>query len=143
MVLISILVAACGAKPPSELPTPQVKITQAPPVEQQAADYLSTWQKDYVTLYGMLSSASRSQISQEEFLAAYEEANNNLSLISMTGAVKNIITDPASAQVNFAVTYTTALFGDLQQDAVVTDWKMAAGKCAGIRVPFWQNSQWQ
>ncbi len=137
LVLTSLLAAACGAKAPSELPTPQVKITQAPPVDQLAADYLAAWQKeDYAAMYAMLSSASKSALTEEEFLAVYEEANNNLSLISLAGTIKNIVTDPATAQATCAVTFTTALFGDLQREAVVRfvfengNWKVGWDKGA-------------
>ena len=131
LTMLSLLLAACGAKPPAELPTPQLKVTQAPPVDQNAEEFLAAWQEeDYAALYAMLSGASKAQLPEEQFLAAYEEANNNLSLISLDGVIKNITTNPDSAQITYAITYTTALFGEIQKEALVNfgleggDWKV-------------------
>ncbi|MCJ7520370.1 MAG: hypothetical protein MUO42_11960, partial [Anaerolineaceae bacterium] len=86
LVIISIAAAACGGNLPlsQELPTPQIKVSSAPKVDDAARAFLGAWEsKNYDAMYQLLSNASRQAISVEDFSTFYKDTAVNMNLQSL------------------------------------------------------------
>jgi penicillin-binding protein 2 len=115
----SLPFAASPKSTPTSLPAPEVRVTSAPAADGAALmqAYLTAWQNDdYPSMYAMLTPASQQAISADDFAARYRNTMNALTLKQLSYEILSQTTDPAAAQVNFRVTYTTNLFGELQRE---------------------------
>ena len=116
-VVLSLVMVSCGNPEPSALPTPQIRRTAAPDVESVVAAYLDAWSReDYAAMYDLLSTASRSGISQADFSAIYEGIAINMTLQSLDAQLISASTNPSSANAKFSVTFDTGVFGTFSRE---------------------------
>lgn len=127
LVLVSILlISSCT---PAEvtpvatatLPPPGVTTFPAPDPGAAVGAFLDAWgEREYASMYAMLSPASQQSISEEDFIARYEEVTR---LMALVGLDYEIFTDlrmnPQEAQVGIRVTYRTAVAGDLVRENLI------------------------
>lgn len=107
-------------QPTPTLPAPAVHVTPAPDVDAAIDDFFGAWQaEDYPAMYARLTSASRSEVSEEDFIARYLSTAAALTLKFETGIACTLLSklvDPGSAQVQVRVEYNTNLFGTLTRE---------------------------
>jgi len=119
LVILSIAAAACGGNLPlsQELPTPQIKVSSAPKVDDAARAFLGAWESEnYDAMYQLLSNASRQAISVEDFSTFYEDTAVNMNLQSLKTEFISSATNPASASAKFKATFTTGIFGLFERE---------------------------
>jgi len=119
VILLAFLAGACrgGSADPSELPTPQINVTSVPEVEDSVNAFLNAWKSfDYATMYGLLSTASKQAISQEDFIKYYEESSFSLNLKSLDISLRSTSKNPADASAVFSVGYTSGVFGTFERE---------------------------
>jgi penicillin-binding protein 2 len=118
--LVLVFLTACnGVFVPgtSNLPTPPVGVTHAPDAETAMRAYLDAMMvEDYATMYAMLTQSSQDALKQADFEARYKDALNHMSVSKMGYSILSALTNPASAQISFRVTYKTVTFNDIQRD---------------------------
>ena len=106
-----------GSTKPSALPTAQVTIIPAPDANSAVRTFLDAQvQGDYPSMYGMLSKASQTAISQTDFASRYTSALDAMSANSTAYNILSSLTNPQSAQAVFHIVYHTVLFGDIARD---------------------------
>ena len=123
------LLAACGLlgggpadgsplTPAATLPDPGISITPPPNSEGTAGAFLNAWaQKNYAGMYSLLSALSRDAITQEDFAARYAAAAEQMTLREIeTNILAALPKSESEAEVQFRVTFKTALVGDLSRD---------------------------
>lgn len=118
-VIIVLLISSCAKSEPEPqgLPTPQAKITSVPEVEGIAQQYLDLWTgSDYAAMYAMLTDTSKQAISQEEFVAYYQDSATSTTLQSLENELLFTSKNPASASANYKTTFTTTLFGSFERE---------------------------
>ncbi|MBI4733045.1 MAG: hypothetical protein HY781_13145, partial [Chloroflexi bacterium] len=115
------LLAACGrATLTPELPTPPTYTTPAPSVESAISAYLDAFAlEDFTGMYNLLSQESRASVTEEDFAKKHNDALNAMSAGTVEYAIHSTLTNPDNAQVSYAVTYKTVLFGDITREFVV------------------------
>lgn len=118
LVIISMTAAACGGeKPVNELPTPQIKVSAAPKVDDAAQAFLSAWESEnYDAMYQQLSSASQQALSADDFSAFYKDTAVNMNLQSLKTELISSTTNPASASASFKAAFTTGVFGLFERE---------------------------
>ena len=125
--LLLLFLAACAGtettsvfpKPTktSSLPTPQVVVTHVPDAEPVLAAYLDALLvENYPSMYAMLTQASQTAVSQDDFASRYTNALNSMTVIKMEYQILSSLTNPQSAQMAFHILYHTTLFGDIARD---------------------------
>jgi len=131
LMIFSLIISACASQAPENLPTPQTKVTSVPEIDVSAQSFLDSWEsEDYVTMYGMLSSASRQAITQDGFITYYQDTATNATLQSIAAQILATSINPNSASAKYIVTFTTALFGDFEREMTMTytweedNWKL-------------------
>lgn len=131
LILIVIFITACssstdgpsifgGSTPTSSLPTPAVGITPAP--DAQAAFnnfYDALKENNYEAMYGMLSQASQSAISLEDFSKRWNDALNEMSAANFEVNILTSQMGPRNAEVGYSITYQTVLAGDIQRNIIM------------------------
>lgn len=120
------LLAACGlfspgpsasGTPTATLPGPGVSTELPPNPEGTASAFLNAWaQKDYAGMYALLSPLSQDAISQEEFLARYDDAAAQMTLTAIETSILSAFPHELEAEVQYRVTFHTALVGDVTRD---------------------------
>ncbi len=127
IMIAVILISACNnntstdagsqATATSGLPTPQVEVTRTPDAESAAQAFLDAWSAgDYAAMYEMISGVSRDAISQEDFVAFYQDSAYNLTLHELNVVVLSALTNPSTAVVAYQVTYHTLLMNEFTRD---------------------------
>jgi penicillin-binding protein 2 len=129
LVLILTFLAACSSgvpgvpsffASPTPLPTPQAVITPAPDATAAITKYLAALQADdFETMYNMLAQASREAITLEDFSRRWNDSLNNMSASSIEYTINSSQISPYNAEIGYAVTYKTALVGDIQRNILV------------------------
>ena len=132
LFFLVILLAAVSCSPASQavpptstiasgpLPTPRLKITEAPDVQTSAESFLSYWQaEDYENMYAMLSQVSRDAITFDQFVARYKDAAASLTLQELNSQVLSTLTNPTSSQVAYRTTFDTSMFEQIQRDMIM------------------------
>lgn len=130
VLLLIIILAACtpppstGPQPTGEvtatLRDPVVSTTGVPDVSVVAQAFLDAWKaEDYSQMYALLGPVSQDAITLEDFQQRYQDTAVNLSLKSLDYEILSSLTNPATAQVAYRVTFVTSLSGDLQRDMVM------------------------
>lgn len=126
IILLMAVLAGCNqgtpevTEPPQDtatpgLATPVIQTTQAPNVENAVLEFLNYWSAgDYGAMYALLSPASQSQISEEDFTLEYRNLAVELALESLDFSILSSFVDPSQAQVAVSVTYDSKLFDDYQ-----------------------------
>ncbi|HUH95867.1 MAG TPA: penicillin-binding transpeptidase domain-containing protein [Anaerolineales bacterium] len=104
---------------PTPLRTPPVGITHVPDAESAMTIYLEALKNgDYAAMYALLSKATQNSISQADFGKKYDDALNTMSASKLDYQLLSEQLNPTSAQVNFQITYHTALVGDIQRTII-------------------------
>ncbi len=128
LVLLTLLLVACsrsaggptlapGTTPMMTGTPPVVGITHAPEAEAAMGNFLEALKKyDFISMYAMTSQATQESLSQEAFVAKYNDALNTLGAAKLDYQLLSETKSPSAAQVGFRITYHTALVGDLQRD---------------------------
>ena len=126
-MFLLILLAAASCTPAGEsvtptaaatstaLPTPSLKITEAPSAQNSAETFLGYWQaEDYENMYAALAQVSRDAITFDDFVARYKETAASLTLQELNFQTLSTLTNPTSAQVAYRVLFDTTMFTQLQ-----------------------------
>src|SRR5271157_663749 len=129
-MMIFLLLTACTPEtnggsiipffvPSPTLRPPMVAITSVPDAKSAMTKYLDALKNgDYATMYSLLSKASQSTISQTDFGKKYDNALNTMSASKLDYQLLSEQLSPTQAQVNFQITYHTALVGDIQRTII-------------------------
>jgi penicillin-binding protein 2 len=128
-----VFLSACGlagiAGGTPTLPPPGVTTVPSPSVETAMRSYLDAMLvEDYNSMYAMLNQASQDRLGEEEFANRYLNDLDAMSLSKMDYTILSTLTDPAAAQVNFRITYHTALFGDLSRENFIANFNLEGGQ---------------
>lgn len=118
-----LVLTACGRAAPTStaLPTPLTYNTPVPSVEIAIRTFLDALQADdYASMYALLTQASRAAITEDEFAKKYRDALIAMSAGQVEYTIQSTLTNPATAQTAYRVTYKTVLFGDISRDFVAT-----------------------
>jgi penicillin-binding protein 2 len=113
------------------LPPPDTRVTRAPSAQLAAQAFLDSWEKtDYQSMYGQLTAESQGSITPEKFAEKYGNVMNEATVVGLDYTIDSAPTTPDSAEIRYKVILHTAIFGDLQRDAVMNlrlqqgDWKV-------------------
>ena len=129
--ICTLLAAGCGGNISTQLPTPKIKVTTAPDVDNAVTSFLIAWKSgDYDAMYSLLSKPSKDMISLENFQAAYEDAASNMTLSSLEPELLRTTKNPTSATATTRVVYRTGRFGDFEREITIPlimedlDWRV-------------------
>lgn len=117
LVILSLLLSACGAGGPAALPTAVVAVNTAPNVESSVRAYLEAWSAgNYTAMYEMLTAASKSAITAEDFVARYANVATQTNLFRVDYEILQSLTNTRDAQVGYRVTLNSAVIGPITRD---------------------------
>lgn len=127
--ILLLAVAAC-AKPvvtptvvPSatrELPTPIIHVTEQVDVLPVAESFLNAWKDEaYEAMYNQLTSLTKDAVPFETFEKIHRDSAIAMTLQEMEYQILSTLVNPASAQVNYRVTYHTSLLGEITRESVM------------------------
>lgn len=126
---ILLTLAGCGSPPPASTPVPPTSTSRPtpiptptlPPPEDTAQQFLSAWQlADYATMYRLLTSDARADISEEAFAERYRQAQDTARVTHVRAAPRSTLRRAQTANVAVHVEWDTALVGLLQADTTLT-----------------------
>ena len=123
IALLTFLTACSGGSSifPTEtsLPQPIVTVSPAPKADAALMAYLDAFKaEDYNTMYGSLSKVTQDSITLEDFAKRNRDALNEMSAGSFDYEVLSSLVNPYTSEVNFRITYHTALVGDIQREMI-------------------------
>ncbi|MBX3047085.1 MAG: hypothetical protein KF698_08830 [Anaerolineales bacterium] len=120
LALLSIVLSACGLGQSQALPTPQINVSAAPDAELAVRSYLDAWNAgDYPSMYTMLTAESRSQITEEDFVARYADVATQANLFRVDYEILQSLINPQTAQVGYRVTLNSAVIGPITRDTAI------------------------
>jgi penicillin-binding protein 2 len=107
-----------------------------PPADEAAFAFLQAWERgDYPAMYSLLSPTAQEQVSEEEFMATYDQVVQEATVLDVTTRILAAYQPDTYAEVAFAVTFRTALAGDFDVQNVMplafeegrwgVDWSLA------------------
>jgi len=99
-------------------PTPTLPPTPIVARPETAAEaFLNGWERaDYTTMYGLLAPSVKTQFSQEDFEALYQNSLAEAAVTSLRAQVLAVLDSGYSAQVDWTVTLQSAVLGPLTFD---------------------------
>lgn len=122
---IMLALDACDViSPPSEAlevtVTPRPTPSPAPaPADFTARIFLEAWGKsNFAGMYGALTPATRTKISQDDFVTRYKDIVQEATITKITPTLTHITEEGSTATAKFHVKYETAVLGALEQDNV-------------------------
>ena len=133
-ILMLIVFTACSVQPQptptaepiqtttpvSELPTPVVQITKVPDATVSATIFLQCWKDhDYLTMFELTSSTTKSQLNADNFALRYQEAETGMTLRDIDFSLGAPTTLSTSVSYPFHITYHTNAVGDIERDMVM------------------------
>jgi penicillin-binding protein 2 len=102
---------------PATLPANQADLSEVSIVAQE---YLDAWKvDDYPSMYKLLTSISRSAISQDEFVQHYESVAVEAALSAVDYQILSLLANQDTAQVSYQVTLKSMLVGDISRETVM------------------------
>jgi penicillin-binding protein 2 len=105
-----------------------VSVTHVPDSKSAADSFLQAWKnEDYASMYGLLTDASQGAISESDFEKRYRDVAVSLTLTTLDFQVLSYVTNPASAQATYQVTFHTILFGDITPDHMLMNLSLKKG----------------
>jgi penicillin-binding protein 2 len=105
-----------GTAVPS-LPAPQVTIVAGQDPSGVAGQYLRSWdERAFDTMYALLSSASQSASSAEDFAARYEDFRRKAAITHIGAEVLATQVDSTSAKVSTRIAYSSGMAGDFSRE---------------------------
>jgi penicillin-binding protein 2 len=128
VLVIALLLPACAPvrqAPTATAPAAVVEATRTlrpvsptiirpPSVEQAANAFLAVWQaEDYPAMYAMLTQVSQDAVPEEQFTQRYRDVAISMTLEKLDYEILSTLTNPASAQASYRVTWHTRMLGDL------------------------------
>ena len=130
LMLIVIFITACSSSngggvnnifaTDTPLPTAPVGITPAPDAQSAVTSFFdSLKQNDYESMYAMLSQASQSAITLEDFSKRWNNTLNEMSAANFDVVILTSQISPRNAEVGYSITYQTALAGNLQRNIIM------------------------
>ncbi|MEK6221349.1 MAG: penicillin-binding transpeptidase domain-containing protein, partial [Chloroflexota bacterium] len=92
-------------------------IISVPDPAEAASQYLDTWAVfDYPLMYSQLTKLSTDSTSFQEFEARYKDITLTASLVGLDYEILQVLTNPTTAQVAYAVTLNSALVGEISRE---------------------------
>ena len=122
LLLVSLLVACTGdAVDVTSFPTPTPPSTPVANTPEAAATaFLGALQeRDYATMFGLLSPASRVANDAERFTSRYESSLQAATVLTVTASPIAMLQEGSQAQTAFELIWQTALVGTLTADMVL------------------------
>jgi penicillin-binding protein 2 len=116
LALLALGMAGCAAPivEPTLTPLP-VPTLDLPPADEAAFAFLQAWERDdYLAMYSLLSPTAQDQVSEEEFIATYDEIVQEATVLGVATQILTAFQPDTYAEVAFAVTFHTALVGDFE-----------------------------
>ncbi len=105
-----------GTAVPS-LPAPQVTIVAGQDPSGAAGKFLTAWNDHaFDTMYGLISSASQSAISAEDFAARYEDFRRKAAITHIGAELLATQVQSANAEVSTRIAYSSGMAGDFSRD---------------------------
>lgn len=116
LLLLLCLVGGCSLPSFQPTPTPAPTPTPSlPPADVAAHRFLQAWeQRDYLTMYDMLSAAAQDQYPEIEFVATYQQIAAEATILQIHPRILAAYQPGTQAEVTFATTVHTALVGDFE-----------------------------
>ncbi len=115
--------APAGGGDTSELPAPEVTVVEPTPTvvvvkpEAVVTTYLEAWNnRDFSTMYSLLSPFSRANISQEDYIFRIKQQTQQLTLESLDFSILGALAEGVSAQVQYKIEFDTLLVGPLERE---------------------------
>lgn len=104
---------------PTETPVPTPTEVDTDVPRTTAENWLRLWQLgDYAGMYGLLSSASKSTVSQEDFIVRYADIEREAGLTKISGQITGDVT--VDGRVPIKITMESALLNPIVQDSELT-----------------------
>ena len=126
LILFTIVLAACSgssttipltATASPTLPYPEVITTRVPEAKNIAEHFLDSWKsKDYEEMYKLLSSESKTLISEKEFSDLYRNVNGEMALRDINYSINNSTINPKNAQVEYAIDIESSIVGMINRE---------------------------
>lgn len=119
LIVIAFIVAGCGlgSGEGGGLPTPVISINNAPDPESAANAYLAAWNEaNYEGMYSLLSEASKTSFSFEDFQARYAMVATQANLFRVDHEILQTLTNAQTAQVGYRITLNSAVIGPITRD---------------------------
>lgn len=121
LLVLSMMLVSCAKQAGGELPTPHVLVSSAPEVDASVESFLTLWEnRDYGQMYQMVSSSSKQEISDTDFVDFYEQTASNATLQSIDTQLLSSMKNPNSATVKYQVVFNTSLFGVFEREIDLT-----------------------
>jgi penicillin-binding protein 2 len=120
-----MIAAACssstGSTPTLEssptLPDPQITTLSAPDAEGAVTIFLNLWnERDFESMYRMLSSQSQSMISEITFRERYEDVWTAAQLTGVDFEIVSSLISPDEAQVRYRIVLKSAILGHISRE---------------------------
>jgi penicillin-binding protein 2 len=116
-VLIGILVLCALGVSCQETPTPVPTEVSVNAPEDVAGAFLSAWNEGrYVDMYALLAPAVSGSISEDTFVARYEDVTSGAQLTSVNASITSLLVEGDSAHAAFRVVFQSALAGPIEQE---------------------------
>lgn len=131
IAVISLLVILAACSPQSNNASPEPSNTPAsgaviptvvspPDPSETAKAYLDAWNnRDYETMYNMLTTLSRDAISLEAFTERYKEVEINTVLVGVDNEILQTLTNPTNAEVGYKVWLRSSVIPDLEVNTLM------------------------
>lgn len=112
IILLSLVVGCEGPLSSRETPSPEAP--QLPPLPTAEA-FLSAWEEDdYTGMYELLSTSTRQEVSEEEFVWYHESIMEEATVLSHHLELHDIVEEGMEAAGEFTLTLETTLLGNPQ-----------------------------
>ena len=157
LAIVSLFVlASCGkASETAEVQTsPEPTLAEIIPtiiaatdVDEAVSRYLTYWtEKDYASMYDMLSPLSKDSISYDDFAARYQYLHNEANINNITYQILSTLTNPRTAMASYSIHLESAIFSPIDRDTTMDlvidngEWKVVwSRKPHPSRICRWQH----
>ena len=125
-LLLVVLVSACSpviSPPTATAPAPAATqtlrpvsptIIRPPSVEEATRAFLAAWMaEDYQAMYALLTQVSQDALPEERFTQRYRDVAISMTLETLDYEILSTLTNPATAQASYRITWYTRMLGDL------------------------------
>jgi penicillin-binding protein 2 len=115
-IIILILISACEQDSDGldvDLFGSQPTQLDSQSAQQIASTFLDAWkERDYSTMYALISPNARDAFSQDRFVSIYEEVDELLQIQDLTWKDNGVLVQGTTAVVDYEVTFDTGLMGE-------------------------------
>ncbi len=95
-------------------------IIAAPNVDEAVSRYLTYWtEKDYASMYDMLSPLSKDSISFDDFSARYQYLHNEANIYNISYQILSTLTNPRTAMAAYSIHLESAIFSPIDRDTTM------------------------